>query len=244
MARFPKRETLVYRHSLIPFGRYAGKSLRTVYLEDKGYYSWLSREGILPHDLKQDIRRPSDEPPVKLCFMEDTLPGGQTISEVMSSSMHTAKLLCEAGYFENGLMLKVAERYHESKASKTDSKLTSKIKGESMTTDKIKSNVIDESQSNLQLQVGKVIYTSVTSFIETKVLKLTLLQKLLTTKKNRELAVMGVLYTSLHLLRSKYDHYALECLSKYINHKAQSDLVTGVIDTTVIAEILKMPKSK
>lgn len=105
----------------------------------------------------------------------------------------------------------------------------------------IKGNLKQESLDNVQLQIGKLIYTTVAPIVETHVLKLGFFSKLFSTKAKRDTAVLVALYGLLHLARTKYDHYALQCLTRYINHEMQTTVVGAMLPADALVKLFSLP---
>jgi hypothetical protein len=108
----------------------------------------------------------------------------------------------------------------------------------------IKQNVVSETLSNAKLQVGKVIYTNARRAFARFLPKFSLVEKLFVSKEKRQAAEYVAMYAILHLVRSKYDHYALDCLTAYLNHEMQSSILGAIASPEVLGALVAAPATK
>ena len=94
-------------------------------------------------------------------------------------------------------------------------------------------NVKNETTDVAQITIGKLIYTNGGEVIARFVPKLTWYEKLLTSSKKRELALLVGTYVAIKLVQTKYDHYLLQSVSAYINFQLQTELLGGVTQETL-----------
>ena len=84
-----------------------------------------------------------------------------------------------------------------------------------------------------QITIGKMIYVNSTELIARFVPKLKWYEKLLTSKKKREIIVMIGTYVAIKAVQTKYDHYLLQSVTSYINYQLQTELIGGMTQETL-----------
>lgn len=119
------------------------------------------------------------------------------------------------------------------------------VKGKTMKniTDTIRNNVTEESLDMVQVHIGRTIYDLAKTHAAPLLPKFTWYEKLFTSKAKRETATLLAVYLGMHLLRTKIDHYALECLTVYINYELQATAF-GTLNATVLNKLLTAPEVK
>ncbi len=94
-------------------------------------------------------------------------------------------------------------------------------------------NVKNETTDVAMITIGKLIYTNGGEVIARFVPTLKWYEKLLTSSKKRELALLVGTYVAIKLVQTKYDHYLLQSVSAYINFQLQTELLGGVTQETL-----------
>ena len=94
-------------------------------------------------------------------------------------------------------------------------------------------SVKDETVDVAQITIGKLIYTNGTGIVASFIPKLKWYEKLLTSSKKRELALLVGTYVAIKAVQTKYDHYLLQSVSAYINFQLQTELLGGVTQDTL-----------
>jgi hypothetical protein len=181
--------------------------------------------------------------------MADKLPGGMRIEAV--EDVELAENLHICGYISvntlNTLTEKIYAEIDRLEQPKTNTKRGKTSGAPTMTkktTKEIGSAVTEETKNNLQLQVGKAIYETLAALIERRVLKLSFIQRMFSSAAKRDAAVMVVMYGAIHLLRTRYDHYAFESLTRYLNHRAQTEAFGLLLDSSAVEGLLQCPTKK
>ena len=93
--------------------------------------------------------------------------------------------------------------------------------------------VKDETVDVAQITVGKLIYTNGSDVIARFAPKLKWYEKLFTSSKKRELALLVGTYIAIKAVQTRYDHYLLQSVSAYINFQLQTELLGGVTQATL-----------
>jgi len=99
--------------------------------------------------------------------------------------------------------------------------------------DKTVNNVKQETTDVAMITIGKLIYVNGGEIVARFVPKLKWYEKLLTSSKKRELALLIGTYVAIKAVQSKYDHYLLSSVSAYINFQLQTELLGGVTQETL-----------
>ena len=97
----------------------------------------------------------------------------------------------------------------------------------------IATDVKDETVDVAQITIGKLLYTNGVELIGRVVPQLTWYEKLFTSSKKRELAVLIGTYIAIKAIQTKYNHYTLSSISAYINFQLQTELLGGVSQNTL-----------
>lgn len=104
----------------------------------------------------------------------------------------------------------------------------------------LKHNILSESEKNAQLQVGKFLVEGAAKAGAHFMPKFTLIEKLTMSKAKRETVVLVAVYFGVHFARTKYDHYSLQAISAYINHKLM-DSAIGHLDAAIFEKLFAAP---
>ena len=94
-------------------------------------------------------------------------------------------------------------------------------------------NVKSETTDVAMITIGKLIYTNGGELIGRFIPKLKWYEKLLTSSKKRELALLVGTYVAIKAIETKYQHYLLASVSAYINFQLQTELLGGVTQETL-----------
>ncbi len=97
----------------------------------------------------------------------------------------------------------------------------------------IANEVKDETMDVAQITLGRILYTNGVELVGRAVPKLTWYEKLFTSSKKRELALLIGTYIAIKAVQTKYNHYALSSISAYINFQFQTELLGGVSQGTL-----------
>ena len=98
---------------------------------------------------------------------------------------------------------------------------------------KVAQSVKEETVDVAQITIGKLIYTNGGEIVARFTPQLKWYEKLFTSAKKRELALLVGTYVAIKLVQSKYDHYLLQSVSAYINFQLQTELLGGVTQDTL-----------
>jgi len=94
-------------------------------------------------------------------------------------------------------------------------------------------NVKNETTDVAMITIGKLIYVNGGELIGRFVPKLTWYEKLFTSSKKRELALLVGTYVAIKAIETRYQHYLLASVSAYINFQLQTELLGGVTQETL-----------
>ena len=94
-------------------------------------------------------------------------------------------------------------------------------------------SVKEETVDVAQITIGKLIYTNSSEIVARFVPKLKWYEKLFTSSKKRELALLVGTYVAIKVTQTRYDHYLLQSVSAYINFQLQTELLGGVTQDTL-----------
>lgn len=121
----------------------------------------------------------------------------------------------------------------------TANNVTSNQKETKTMKDKIQENLITDSTNAAQLQAGRILYTTTVKLLAPVLPKFAWYKKLFMSSSKREAAVLLAVLGMLHLVRGKYDHYAFEAITLYINYELQSHMVD--LGGAELQKLLKLP---
>ena len=105
-------------------------------------------------------------------------------------------------------------------------------------------NVKNETTDVAMITIGKLIYTNGGEVIARFMPTLKWYEKLLTSSKKRELALLIGTYVAIKAVQTKYDHYLLASVSAYINFQLQTELLGGVTQDTLDKIFSKFEQAK
>jgi len=108
-----------------------------------------------------------------------------------------------------------------------------RFENDSSTVAEMANGVKNETIEIAQITIGKMIYVNSTELIARFVPKLKWYEKLLTSKKKREIIVMIGTYVAIKAVQTKYDHYLLQSITSYINYQLQTELIGGMTQETL-----------
>jgi len=106
----------------------------------------------------------------------------------------------------------------------------------------IAEDVKTETTDVAKITLGRILYTNSIVLIAGVVPQLKWYEKLFTSAKKRELAVLISTYVAIKVLQQKYDHYMLQCVSSYINFQLQAELLGGIPEEAIQKLFTKFEK--
>ena len=97
----------------------------------------------------------------------------------------------------------------------------------------IVNDVKEETIDVAQITLGKILYTNGVVLASRFVPQLKWYEKLFTSSKKREVALLVGSYVAIKVMQRKYSHYILDSISAYINFQLQTELLGGVTQDTL-----------
>lgn len=101
-------------------------------------------------------------------------------------------------------------------------------------------NIMNETVDMAKVAVGRIIYNNIKVLFASYLPQPNWIIKLFTSKDKRDIAELMAVYALLHLVKAKYSHYIIDCLTVYINLELQTKLI-GVINIKDLDNIFKLP---
>lgn len=205
----------------LPSGAMRGRTLREVWAFQPSYVSWLHDKTMV-----------SDEAMSELINM--TYGDRQLVADNNSAANRDPQL------WNNFTDTTAGGVTNATNSTTIKPKKESKMKN---ITDTIRNNVTEETLDMVQVHIGRTIYDLAKTHAAPLLPKFTWYEKLFTSKAKRDTATLLAVYIGMHLLRTKFDHYALECLTVYVNYELQATAF-GTLNSEVINKLLTAPKVK
>ena len=95
------------------------------------------------------------------------------------------------------------------------------------------SAVVEETIEVSKITTGRIAYNNAKVLLKPIMPRIKWYEKLFTDGKRRELTEMLIVYTAVHMFKHKFDNYATDAITKYINYELQDKFLgsmTGNID--------------
>jgi len=132
--------------------------------------------------------------------------------------------------------------------TKTKTKIKKEVKMSSLdkakgTVDTASKAVMEETVDVSKIQLGKIIYNNLKGVAVRFMPTLTWYEKIFVSKEKRDTAELLAVYGVLHMVKTRYSHYAIDAVTMYINMELQTKLI-GSINVGDLDNIFKLPKKK
>lgn len=95
------------------------------------------------------------------------------------------------------------------------------------------SNIIDETVEVSKISTGRIAYNNAKVLLAPVMPKVRWYERMFTDGKRRELTEMLMVYTAIHMFKHKFDNYATDSITKYINYELQSKFLGSFKDVNL-----------
>ena len=119
------------------------------------------------------------------------------------------------------------------------------------TAEKVKETVAAAGNSMVQetlevgkLTAGRIAYNNAKVILAPIMPKVKWYEKFFDKSNKRELTEMLIVYTALHMFRSKFDNVLVESVTKFINYELQNKFLGKIEGIVNIDDVFKMTKNK
>lgn len=89
-------------------------------------------------------------------------------------------------------------------------------------------NVINETVEVSKITTGRIAYNNARLLLKPIMPKVKWYEKLFVNSKKRELVEMLIVYTAVHMFKHKFDNYATDAITKYINYELQTNVLGSI----------------
>ena len=83
-------------------------------------------------------------------------------------------------------------------------------------------NMAEETLEVSKITTGRIAYNNAKALLAPIMPKIKWYEKMFTDGKRRELTEMLMVYTAIHMFKHKFDNYATDAITKYINYELQN----------------------
>jgi len=92
------------------------------------------------------------------------------------------------------------------------------------------SNMMEETVEVSKITTGRIAYQNAKKLLAPIMPKVAWYEKLFTNGERRELTEMLMVYTAVHMFKHKFDNYATDAITKYINYELQNKFLGSFTD--------------
>ncbi len=92
------------------------------------------------------------------------------------------------------------------------------------------SNMVNETIEVSKITTGRIAYQNAKKLLTPIMPRIAWYERLFTDGSRRELTEMLIVYTAIHMFKHKFDNYATDAITKYINYKLQDKFLGSFTD--------------
>jgi len=87
-------------------------------------------------------------------------------------------------------------------------------------------SIVEETLEVSKITAGQIAYNNAKKLLAPIMPTIPWYERLFTSGKRREMIEMLMVYTLIHMFKSKFDNYATESITRYINYTLQSQFLS------------------